>query len=124
MHPLRRVHTPSGIESVKKLLPTKVLAKNHRIALEEGNQIFDFCNSPGFAILSRDIKNTLNELNAGWVNAKSKEEAENLRIKAQTWHEVITMIGRYLQDRESAEKALRKKKSDFSPQGDVSSEQD
>ena len=124
MHPMRKVHTPSGQEGVRELLPKKVIAKNHKIALEEGNKVFDFCNSPGFAILSRDIKAKVSELNKAWVNAASKDDAENLRIKAQTWHEVIAMIGRYLQDRESAEKALTKKKSDFSPQGEVSSEQD
>lgn len=124
MHPLRKVHTPSGKESVRELLPKKTLAKNHRIALEEGTKVFDFANSPGFAILSRDIKSKLDELNKAWLKANNKEEAENLRIKAQTWHEVVEMISRYLQDKESAEKALRKKSTDFSPQGEVSSEQD
>jgi len=124
MHPLRKVHTPSGQESVKELIPKKVVAKNHRIALEEGTKVFDFCNSPGFAILSRDVKGKLDELNKAWLGSKTKEEAENLRIKAQTWHEVIEMLARYLQDKESAEKALRRKPNDLSPQGEVSSEQD
>lgn len=124
MHPMRKVHTPVGKESVRQLLPKKVLAKNHSIVLKEGNAVFDFCNSLGFAIVSRDIKQKLESLNKSWTDAKNKDEAENFRIKAQTWKEVITMFARYLQDREAAEKALQQKKKNFSPQGEVSSEQD
>lgn len=114
---------PNTKQIVRELLPTKTLLKNHRIALEEGNKIFDFANSPGFAILLRDIKKKIDDLRHDWLRAESKEKAEIFRIKGQVWDEVIIMVGRYLQDREAAEKALKNKKKDFSPQGEVTSEQ-
>ena len=124
MHPLRRVHTTAGKESVKRLIPVKTMAKNHRIALQEGNAVFDFCNSTGFAIVSRDIKKKLDESTSSLIAETDRDKAEVFRIRAQTWKEVITMFARYLQDRESAEKALIRKKKVLSPQGEVSSEQD
>lgn len=121
---MRRVTTPAGKESVKRLIPTKVMAKNHRIALQEGNAVFNFCNSPGFAIVSRDIKKKMDDLTNALISEVNRDKAEVLRIKAQTWKEVITMFARYLQDREAAEKTILRKKTDFSPQGEVSPEQD
>lgn len=124
MHALRKVTIPNVKHIVKDLIPTKTLLKNHRIALEEGNKVFDFANSPGFAILLRDIKQKVNDLHSQWTKAPDKDSAEIFRIKGQVWDEVIVMVGRYLQDREAAVKSLRNKKKVYSPQGEVSSEQD
>lgn len=123
MHPLRKIRLPDIKNEIKDLIPTKVLLKNHRIALEEGNKVFDFANSPGFAILLRDIKQKIDQLKSSWLKAPDKEQAEIFRIKGQVWDEVIVMCGRYLQNREVAEKALRNKKKIYSPQGEVTSDQ-
>jgi len=125
MHPLRRVTLPQTKEVIKHLVPPQVLQKNNRIALEEGNAVFDFANSPGFAILLRDVKLKKEELFATWTKAPNKEQAEVARIKAQVWDQVIEMCGRYLQDRENAEKSIRNKtkSKDLNPQGDVTPEQ-
>lgn len=58
----------------------------------EGAQVREMCKHPGWKIFQKAIDDKITMAKNEWLHAKSKEEAEEIRIKTKHYSEVYDII--------------------------------
>lgn len=76
--------------------------------VHQGSIMEDFVRHPGFQILKRELEIKINDAKHEWLSAKSKDEAEEIRLKTKPLQEVYSLITHKILQGRAAQESLNK----------------
>ena len=90
--------------NLAQLTPEQISELNVRA--ETGSQMREMCRMPAWTKLQKKIENKITDERNSWLKAKTKEEANDIRVKAQVWNEFLDWIKKDLMRGDQARQML------------------
>lgn len=78
-------------------------------------QYRDLCQQPAFKDLLSEIEDRITDKHHRWLSAKTKEDAEEIRIKTKSFQDLLDLIKKKILQGDHAKQTLRRMSDQSTP---------
>jgi hypothetical protein len=80
--------------------------------IERSSIIKEFVRHPGFKILEAEISTKIQDCKNLWLNADTKDKAEEIRLQTKPWQDILNMLKKLILQGEASKQLLQSQENE------------